>query len=50
MYGLQNRALAHTEQQAIKGSKITSIKPFKLENQWFNLYTKTRNEKHIYIT
>ena len=29
MYGLQHGALAHTEQQAIKGPKITSVKPFK---------------------
>ena len=28
MYGLQHGALAHTEQQAIKGPKITSVKPF----------------------
>ena len=33
MYGLQHRALAHAEQQAIKGPKITSVKPFKRENQ-----------------
>ena len=26
MYGLQHGALAHTEQQAIKGPKITSVK------------------------
>ena len=38
MYGLQHRALAYTEQEAIKGPKITSVKPFKLENQRFNLY------------
>ena len=25
MYGLQHGALAHTEQQAIKGPKITSV-------------------------
>ena len=30
MYGLQHRALAHIEQQAIKGPKITSVKPIKL--------------------
>ena len=37
MYGLQHRALAHTEQQAIKmikDPKITSVKPFEQENQW----------------
>ena len=33
MYSLQHGALAHTEQQAIKGPKITSVKPFKWENQ-----------------
>ena len=45
MYGLQHGALAHTEQQAIKGPKITSVKPFKRENQRENLYKKrkTRN-------
>ena len=31
MYGLQHGALAHTKQQAIKGPKITSVKPFKRE-------------------
>ena len=36
MYGLQHEALAHTKQQAIKGPKITSVKPFKLENQQSN--------------
>ena len=41
MYGLQHGALAH----AIKGSKITSVKSFKRENQRSNLYKKreTRN-------
>ena len=45
MYGLQHGALAHTEQQAIKGPKIYSVKPFKRENQRSNLYKKreTRN-------
>ena len=45
MYGLQHGALAHTEQQAIKGPKITSVKPFKRENQRSNLNKKreTRN-------
>ena len=32
-YGLQDGALAHTEQQAIKGPNITSVKPFKRVNQ-----------------
>ena len=40
MYGLQHGALAHTEQQAIKGPKITSVKLFKRENQRSNLYKK----------
>ena len=45
MYGLQNGALAHTEQKAIKGPKITSVKSFKRENQRSNLHKKreTRN-------
>ena len=45
MYGPQHGALAHTEQQAVKGPKITNVKPFKLENQRSNLYKKreTRN-------
>ena len=45
MYGLQHGALANTEQQAIKGLKITSVKPFKRENQRSNLFKKreTRN-------
>ena len=45
MYGHQHGALAHTEPQAIKGPKITSVKPFKRENQRSNLYKKqeTRN-------
>ena len=45
MYGIQHRALAHTEQQAIKAPKITSVKPFKRENQRSNLYKKRKNEK-----
>ena len=28
MYCLQHGAFVHTEQQAIKGPKITSVKPF----------------------
>ena len=53
MYGLQHGVLAHTKQQAIKGLKITSVNPFKRENQRSNLYKiknkkkKTRNEKHV---
>ena len=45
MYGIQHGALAHTEQQVIKGPKITSVKLFKRENQRYNLYIKreTRN-------
>ena len=38
MYGLRHGALAHTEQLAIKGPKITSVKPFKRENQRSNMY------------
>ena len=38
MYGLQHRALPHTKQQAIKGPNITSVKPFKLENQRSSTY------------
>ena len=53
IYGLQHGALAHTEQQAIKGLKISSIKPFKRENQRSNLYKikkkrKTRNTYKLY--
>ena len=45
MYGLQHGALAHTEQKAIKGPKITSVKSLKRENKRSNLYKKreTRN-------
>ena len=43
MYGLQHGALAHTEQKARKDPQITSVKPFKRENQPSNLYKK--NEK-----
>ena len=32
MYGFQHRALTHIEQKAIKGPKITSVKPLKREN------------------
>ena len=41
MYGFQHGALAHTEQQASKGPKITSVKPFKRENQ--RSYSLTNN-------
>ena len=44
MYSLQHRVLAHTEQQAIKGPKITSVKPFKQENQRSNLYKIKKRE------
>ena len=47
MYGLQHGALAHTEQQAIKGPKITSVKPFKRENQRSNLYKIKNRETRI---
>ena len=40
MYSLQHRALAHTEQQAIKGPKMTKVKQFKQENQRSNLNKK----------
>ena len=49
MYGPQHRASAHTEQQAIKGPKITSVKPFKRENQRSNLYKQNeKRETRIY--
>ena len=50
MYGLQHGALAHTEQQAIKGPKITSVKPFKREKQRSNLYKikKKRETRNTY--
>lgn len=31
-YGLQDQALPHTEQQAIKAPKVSSVKPFKQKN------------------
>ena len=40
MCGLQHGALAHAEQQAIKGPKISSVKPFIREYQQSNLYKK----------
>ena len=43
MYSLQHGALASTDQQAIKGPKITSVKLFKHKNQMSIIYTK--NEK-----
>ena len=48
MYGLQHGTLAHTEQQAIKGPKITSVKPFKREKQRSNLYEKKRETRNTY--
>ena len=48
MYGLQHGALAHTGQQAIKGPKITNIKPFKREKQRSNLY-KTNEKRETRI-
>ena len=48
MYGLQHGALAHTEQQAIKDPKITSVKPFKRENQRSNLYKKKQETRNTY--
>ena len=45
MNDLQHGALAHTEQQAIKGHKITSVKPFKRENQRSNLYKKNKKRE-----
>ena len=48
MYGLQHGALAHTEQQSIKGPEITSVKPFKREKQRSNLYIKKRETRNTY--
>ena len=36
--------MAHTEEQAIKGPKVTSVKPFKQENQRSNLYKIEKRE------
>ena len=47
MYGLQHGALAHTEQQTIKGPKITSVKPFKRENQRSYLYKNEKRETRM---
>lgn len=41
-YGLQNRALAYTKEQAIKGLKMTSVKTFK---QKTNDLVYIKNEK-----
>ena len=38
MHSLQHGALAYTEQKDKKGPKITSVKPFRRENQRSNLY------------
>ena len=45
MYGLQHGALAHIEQQAIKGPKITSVKQFKQENERSNLYKRSKKRE-----
>ena len=45
MYGLQHGALAHTEQQVIKGPKITSVKPLKRGNQGSNQYKKKQKRE-----
>ena len=50
MYGLQHGALALVEQQAIKGPTVTSVKPFKPENQRSNLYNKNEKRKTRIIT
>ena len=47
-YGLQHGALAHTEQKAIKGPKITSVKPSKRENLRSYLYKKKRETRNTY--
>ena len=49
MYGLQHGALIHTEQQAIKGPKITSVKPFKRENPRSNLYKIKKRETRNFV-
>ena len=48
MYGLQHGALAHTEQQAIKGSKIISVKPFKRENHRYK-FDETMLKPRVYL-
>ena len=47
-YGFQHGALAHTEQQAIKDQKMTSLKPFKREDQRYNQYKK-RETRNTYV-
>lgn len=44
MYGLQHRGVAFTEQQAIKGPKLTSVKQYKQENKRSNtcIYEKLK--------
>ena len=51
-YGLQHGTLAHTKQQAIKGPKneYGSVKPFKQENQRFNLYIIEKQETLLQTT
>ena len=44
MYDRQHGALAHTERQARKGSKITRVKSLKRENQRSNLYKKIEKQ------
>ena len=44
VYGLQHAALAYTEQLPIKGPTITSVKPFKRENQ------RSNSIKHMFTT
>ena len=46
-YGFQNGAFAHTEQQAIKARQMTSVKPFKRENQLSYIYEK-REARNTY--
>ena len=42
--------MAHTEQQAIKGPKITSVKPFNRENQMHALWDKmTQYDSFMYV-
>ena len=42
-YGHQHRALVHTEKQAIKGPKMTSVKSFQQDNHQPYLYQKREN-------
>ena len=48
-YGLQHGFLAHTEQQALKGLKMTSVKASKQEKQRSNIYKK-RETRNTYET